>query len=99
MKPSAHKDLAGHLPEDLLTVDTTSAAGVPIDAITAACSRAESVLTLLMAHFNAASDEERLHDTVIANVLWDVQGTIGLIRALAIHGDNTTHHAITGGRR
>lgn len=99
MKLSARQDLAGHLPEDLLTVNAASPAGVPIDAITAACARAESVLTLLMSHFNAASDEDRLHDLVIANVLWDVQGTIGLIRALAIHGDNTTHQAVARKRQ
>ena len=88
--------LAGDLPEDLLTVNAASPAGVPIDAITAACSRAESVLSLLQTHFNADSGHERLGDHVIASVLWDVQGTIGLIRTLAIHGDNTTHQAIAG---
>ncbi len=98
MKRSALQDLANFLPEDLLTVNAATPAGVPIDAITAACSRAESVLALLMAQFNAADDTERLNDHVIANVLWDVQGTIGLIRTLAIHGDNTTYQAVAGKR-
>lgn len=97
MNPSARKGLEGLLPEDLLTVGTTAHAGVPIDAITAACSRAEAVLHLVMAQFNSGPDVERLSDSVIANVLWDVQGTLGLIRSLALHGDTTTYQLVCGG--
>lgn len=94
---SASKGLEGRLPEDLLSVCATNAAGVPIDAITAACSRVDAVLHLLMAQFNSGPDVERLSDSVIANVIWDVQGTVGLIRSLALHGDRTTYQLVHGG--
>lgn len=97
MKSSASKELEGRLPEELLSVSPTNAAGVPIDAITAACSRADAVLHLLMAQFNSGPDVERLSDSVIANVIWDVQGTVGLIRSLAVHGDKSTYELVHGG--
>ena len=76
------------LPEDLLCVSTTAEAGVPIDAITCAIDRADSVLTLLEDHFE--SESSRLANHVIAAVLWDVRGTLGLIKTLALHGDTTS---------
>ena len=76
------------LPEDLLSVSNDVAAGVPIDAITCAINRADSVLTLLEDHFDG--DQPRLSNHVIASVIWDVRGTLGLIRTLALHGDTTS---------
>jgi len=76
------------LPEDLLRVRQNAESGVPIDAITCAIARADSVLTLLEDHFD--SDQPRLANHVLASVIWDVRGTLGLIKTLAIHGDATT---------
>lgn len=76
------------LPEDLLCVNPKAEAGVPIDAITCAIDRADSVLTLLEDHFE--SESSRLANHVIAAVLWDVRGTLGLIKTLALHGDTTS---------
>ncbi|MHC8408937.1 hypothetical protein ACYZTR_01875 [Pseudomonas sp. Hz4] len=76
------------LPEDLLCVSMNAEAGVPIDAITCAIARADSVLTLLEDHFE--SESSRLANHVIAAVLWDVRGTLGLIKTLALHGDTTS---------
>jgi hypothetical protein len=76
------------LPEDLLCVSKSAVAGVPIDAITCAIERADSVLTLLEDHFE--NESSRLANHVIAAVLWDVRGTLGLIKTLALHGDTTS---------
>ena len=83
------------LPEDLLCVNPTAEAGVPIDAITCAIARADSVLTLLEEHFE--SDSSRLANHVIAAVLWDVRGTLGLIKTLTLHGDSTSTPAAQKG--
>ncbi|WP_454834250.1 hypothetical protein [Pseudomonas lini] len=80
--------LSFSLPEDLLCVNPNAEAGVPIDAITCAIDRADSVLTLLEDHFE--SESSRLANHVIAAVLWDVRGTLGLIKTLALHGDTTS---------
>lgn len=76
------------LPEDLLSVSSDMEAGVPIDAITCAINRADSVLTLLEHHFE--NDQPCLSGHVIAAIIWDVRGTLGLIKTLAIHGDVTS---------
>lgn len=73
------------LPEDLLCVSNDVEAGIPIDAITCAIDRADSVLTLLEDHFEG--DQPRLSNHVIASVIWDVRGTLGLIKTLTLHGD------------
>jgi len=83
------------LPEDLLCVNPTAEAGVPIDAITCAIARADSVLTLLEEHFE--NDSSRLANHVIAAVLWDVRGTLGLIKTLTLHGDSTSMPAVQKG--
>ena len=84
------------LPEDLLCVSKGVEAGVPIDAITCAIDRADSVLTLLEDHFD--SDKPRLANHVLASVIWDVRGTLGLIKTLTLHGDATsTPRVHTGG--
>jgi hypothetical protein len=84
------------LPEDLLGVSKDAEAGIPIDAITCAIDRADSVLTLLEDHFD--SDKPRLANHVLASVIWDVRGTLGLIKTLTLHGDATsTPRVETGG--
>jgi hypothetical protein len=83
------------LPEDLLCVHQDAEAGVPIDAITCAVDRANSVLLLLEDHFEC--ERPRLADHVIAAALWDVRGTLGLIRTLAVHADNSTRAPMSGG--
>lgn len=83
------------LPEDLLCVSKTAEAGVPIDALTCAVERANSVLLLLEDQFDC--DGPRLANHVIAAALWDVRGTLGLIRTLAVHADNSTRQVMDGG--
>ncbi|MDX9665081.1 hypothetical protein QMK50_08860 [Pseudomonas sp. P5_152] len=84
------------LPEDLLCVSQQAEAGIPIDAITCAIDRADSVLTLLEDHFD--DDKPRLSNHVLASVIWDVRGTLGLIKTLTLHGDATsTPRAKAGG--
>lgn len=78
------------LPEDLLSVSNDAGAGIPIDAITCAIDRAESVLMLLEDHFESESDRPRLANHVLAAVIWDVRGTLGLIKTLTLHGDTTS---------
>lgn len=87
--------LSFSLPEDLLCVNPKADVGVPIDAITCAIARADSVLTLLEDHFE--NESSRLANHVIAAVLWDVRGTLGLIKTLALHGDNTSTPAVQKG--
>ncbi|MNC26868.1 hypothetical protein D3C75_750150 [compost metagenome] len=89
-----NKALSFSLPEDLLCVNPTAEAGLPIDAITCAIERADSVLTLLEDHFEG---ESRLANHVIAAVLWDVRGTLGLIKTLALHGDTTSTRTVQKG--
>jgi hypothetical protein len=83
------------LPEDLLCVSNDAEAGVPIDALTCALERANSVLLLLEDQFDC--DSPRLANHVIAAALWDVRGTLGLNRTLAVHADNSTRQAMGGG--
>jgi hypothetical protein len=77
------------LPETILVVAPYADAGIPIDAITAACSRADAVLHLLMAQFSGESNH-RFADGVILNALWDVQGTLDLVEKLALYGAATS---------
>ena len=83
------------LPEDLLCVRNDAEAGVPIDALTCAVERANSVLLLLEDQFDC--DGPRLANHVIAAALWDVRGTLGLIRTLVAHADNSNRQAMSGG--
>ncbi|SDS84584.1 hypothetical protein [Pseudomonas prosekii] len=90
--------LSFSLPEDLLDVCKDAEAGIPIDAITCAINRADSVLILLEDHFESASDRPRLANHILAAVIWDVRGTLGLIKTLTLHGDATsTPRVKTGG--
>jgi len=83
------------LPEDLLCVSKEAEAGIPIDAITCAIDRASSVLPLLEDHFEG--DTPRLSNHIIASVLWDVRGTLGLIRTLAMHADTASNQSDSAG--
>lgn len=78
------------LPEDLLCVSKDAEAGIPIDAITCAIDRASSVLTLPKITLKVTP---RLSNHIIASVLWDVRGTLGLIRTLAMHADAASNQA------
>ncbi|WP_052150442.1 hypothetical protein [Pseudomonas paraeruginosa] len=89
MKQPAVKQTIACAPEDLLAVRPDAAPGVPLDAINAACERAISVLYLLSGQFIGDPDE-RYADHVIANVIWDVQGTIEQIRTLVAYGNATS---------
>ncbi|MGU0835135.1 hypothetical protein ACSEN6_22545 [Pseudomonas aeruginosa] len=89
MKHPAADTLIACAPENLLVVRPDAAPGVPLDAINAACERAISVLYLLSGQF-IGDPGERYADHVIANVIWDVQGTIEQIRTLAMYGTATS---------
>ena len=73
------------LPEDLLCVSPDAEAGLPIDAITCALDRADSVLMLLEDHLDG--DRPLLSNRVLSSVIWDVRGTLGLIKTLTMYGD------------
>lgn len=76
------------LPEDLLIVGSDVDAGIPIDAINCAIIRADSVLALLEDQF--VEDGPPLSAAIVAGILWDVRGTLALIKTLAMHGHDTT---------
>lgn len=82
------KPIDCYLPEAMLVVAPGAPGGVPIDAITAAIARADAVLYLLSGQFSG-DPGERYCDAIIANALWDVQGTLGLIKTLVLHADAT----------
>ena len=70
------------LPETLFVIRSDAPAGVPIDAIECAVSRAQSILTMVSAEFN--KDEPcQWSPSVIANALWAVEGILEQIRILA----------------
>ncbi|MDU8357259.1 MULTISPECIES: hypothetical protein [Pseudomonas syringae group] len=79
--------LSHSTPEDIFSL-TDVEAGVPIDAITCAISRADAVLLLLEDQFE--DERPSLSNHVIASALWDVRGTLGLIHKLAMHADRTS---------
>ncbi|MEH6417400.1 hypothetical protein [Pseudomonas sp. CGJS7] len=83
------------LPEDILAVPKQTDAGIPVDAITCAVERANAVLLLLEDQFEC--DAPRLANCVIAAALWDVRGTLGLIRTLVIHADESSRRSVSGG--
>lgn len=83
-------------PEDLLCITPQAPAGVPIDAITCAVERAQAVLCLLEDQFEA-DHGQRLANSVILGVLWDVRGTLEQIRTLAVHADDSTRHVAERG--
>jgi hypothetical protein len=80
--------LAFSTPEDIFDIGSHVEAGVPIDAITCAISRANAVLLMLEEQFE--TETPNLSSDVLASVVWDVRGTLGLIRKLAIHADQTS---------
>lgn len=86
------KSVDCYVPETMLAVAPGAEAGMPIDAINAACTRADAVLQLLQANFEGS--EVRCSNSVILAALWDVQGTLGLIKTLAMHGYTSTHQAM-----
>ena len=77
-------DLDFATPEDLLRVRPDAQKGMPIDAITTACERANAVLMLLSGQFCPENDS-RFSDAIIAGAIWDVQGTIEQIKTIALY--------------
>ena len=77
-------DLDFATPEDLLRVRPDAHKGIPIDAITTACERANAVLMLLSGQFCPENDS-RFSDAIIAGAIWDVQGTIEQIKTIALY--------------
>lgn len=75
-------------PEDIFDISSQVEAGVPIDAITCAISRANAVLLMLEEQFETETPSLSSH--VLASVIWDVRGTLGLIHKLAVHADKTS---------
>ena len=76
------------LSEELLTVSSDVEAGIPIDAISCAIIRADSVLALLEEHF--IEGRPPLPSAIVAGTLWDVRGALALIKTLAEHGHDST---------
>ncbi|WP_068830734.1 hypothetical protein [Pseudomonas sp. BMS12] len=77
-------------PEQLFVVRSDAQHGVPVDAINAACLRAEAVLLLLSGQFSGQAEYGRFADHVIFNALWDVQGTLEQVRTLVSFAAGTT---------
>ncbi len=76
-------------PEGMLTVTMGLDAGVPIDAINAACVRARSVILLLQGEFE--DNDQRSSNAVILGALWAVEGMIEQIGKLVEHAYQSTH--------
>ncbi|MDM1707699.1 hypothetical protein [Thiopseudomonas alkaliphila] len=72
-------------PEDVLVMHPEAGAGIKIDAIECALSRAQSVINLLSPYFNGIIKDVKPSDGVIADALWSIQGELELIRKLANH--------------
>lgn len=69
-------------PEAMLSVDAGVPNELPIDALTCALSRADSILVMVNTFFNGSIKHGRPNDFVIANALWSVQGDLELIRKM-----------------
>lgn len=69
-------------PEAVLAIRPDAPAGIPIDAIECALSRADATLLLLMDQFEG-SEPTTFSNKVIVNALWSVQGLLEQVRILA----------------
>jgi hypothetical protein len=76
-------------PEGMMVIAPGADAGLPIDAINAACIRARSVILLLQGEFE--NNEQRSSNAVILGALWAVEGMIEQIGKLVDHGYQSTH--------
>ena len=74
--------------EELFDVPATAEARYPIDAIDSTLARADAMLVMLMSQFSGESLVKH-SDAVICNVLWAVQGEIGLLTKMVKHGFET----------
>lgn len=79
-------------PEDLLSIASDVPAGYPIDALTCAIGRADSILCLVSGQFDGTGGD-RYADPILANILWAVRGELALISKLVAHGDATERDA------
>lgn len=75
-------------PESLLRLASNAPAGYPTDAICCALARADAVLLMLSGQFDG-SNEERLADHVISDVISAIHGEMCLIKTMLAHGSHT----------
>ena len=75
-------------PEDILFVPAGAETGLPIDEITCAVSRADAVISMVMAALS--NDADRMADAVLIDALWSAQTQLALIKKMAYHAHATT---------
>lgn len=76
------------VPEDMFDLPKNMEPGLPIDSINCTLVRADAILNLLMSRFDGTSDDRR-PDSVICHALWAIQGELGLLKKMVIHGYET----------
>ncbi|MBX9756959.1 MAG: hypothetical protein K2X80_19540 [Pseudomonadaceae bacterium] len=76
-------------PEGMMAIAPGADAGLPIDAINAACVRARSVLLLLQSEFE--EPDRCSSPATIMGALWAVEGMLDQIGKLAAHAYHSTH--------
>lgn len=76
------------LPETFLSVPCNVEAGVPVDEIDCALSRADAVISMVM--MALGSEAGRPADHVLTEALWCAQGQLALIRKMTYHAHATT---------
>lgn len=80
--------LSTDTPESLLSMDSNAPASYPTDAISCALARADAVLLMLSGQFDG-SNEERLADRVVSDVISAIHGEMRLIKTMLAHGSHT----------
>lgn len=83
-----NRPVSDSTPEDMFSVHPKAPRGVPIDAINAACLRAEGVLSLLVHSFNTVGGS--MAGVVYLNAAWGLQSPLDAVRALADWGYKTS---------
>jgi len=80
--------LFSNTPEGLFRMASNAPSGYPLDAIDCALDRADAVILMLAGQFDG-SNEDRLHDRIISNVLSAIHSEVRLIRTMIEHGNST----------
>lgn len=75
-------------PEELFTIRPEAEAGLPIDALLCALSRARAVLAIASGQFNDPA-APRWTDSIISSALWSVEGDLSLIEQMVRYGWET----------
>ena len=75
-------------PEELFSIRPEAEAGLPIDALLCALSRARAVLAIASGQFNDPA-APRWTDSIIASALWSVEGDLSLIEQMVRYGWET----------